>query len=153
MSNISIIMGIDPGANTGIAIYQNGRLVELQTIEPHQLVEVIETVEPDRVVFEDSRLISPTWKRGTAEAARLKIARDVGQIDAWCRLIVATCARLSIPAHGISPKNKGPKLNAEQFCALTGWAKPSNQHTRDAACVAWQFRRAAGERKLAEVRP
>jgi predicted RNase H-like nuclease (RuvC/YqgF family) len=137
---MNIIMGIDPGANTGIAIYQAGKLAELQTVEPHQLVEVIETVMPGRVVFEDSRLISPTWKRGVSNAAQLKIARDVGQIDAWCRLIVATCARLGIPAHGISPKHKGAKLDARQFTALTGWTGRSNEHSRDAACVAWQFR-------------
>lgn len=137
---MNIIMGIDPGANTGIAIYQAGKLAELQTVEPHQLVEVIETVMPGRVVFEDSRLISPTWKRGVSNAAQLKIARDVGQIDAWCRLIVATCARLGIPAHGISPKHKGAKLDARQFTALTGWAGRSNQHERDGATLAWQFR-------------
>ena len=139
---MSVTVGIDPGTHTGVAIYRAGRLVELQTIEPHQLVEVIETVMPVRVVFEDSRLISPTWKRGVSNAAQLKIARDVGQIDAWCRLIVATCDRLRIPAHGISPKAKGSKLNAEQFKALTGWAGRSNQHERDGATLAWQFRRA-----------
>ena len=147
----TIIMGIDPGSHTGIAIYEGGRLAELQTVEPHQLVEVIETVMPIRVVFEDSRLISPTWKRDTTEAARLKIARDVGQIDAWCRLIVATCARLGIPAHSVSPRDKGAKLNAERFQQLTGWNGSSNEHTRDAACVAWQLRRAVGERRLIEV--
>lgn len=143
MSGMSIIMGIDPGSNTGIAIYQAGRLMELQTIEPHQLPEVIETVGPGRVIYEDSRLQSCVWKRGVSNAAQLKIARDVGQIDAWCRLIVSTCERLGIPAHGISPKQKGEKLDAEQFEALTGWSGRSNQHARDAACVAWQFRRAS----------
>ena len=137
---MSVIMGIDPGSSTGIAIYRSGALVDLQTIEPFQLAETIAAISPARVVFEDSRLISPTWKRGTSEAARLKIARDVGQIDAWCRLIVATCARLKIPAHGISPKHKGAKLDARQFAALTGWIGRSNEHSRDAACVAWQFR-------------
>ena len=140
---MSVIMGVDPGSNTGIALFEGGKLTTLQTIEPHQLVEVIETVSPSRVVFEDSRLISPTWKRGVSNAAQLKIARDVGQIDAWCRLIVATCARLQIPAHGISPKQKGAKLDAAQFTALTGWEGRSNEHTRDAAALAWQFRRAA----------
>lgn len=143
---MSVTVGIDPGTHTGVAIYRAGRLVELQTIEPHQLVEVIETVMPARVVFEDSRLISPTWKRGVSNAAQLKIARDVGQIDAWCRLIVATCERLQIPAHGISPKAKGAKLSAAQFAVLTGWEGRSNEHSRDAACVAWQFRRASGVR-------
>ena len=151
MSSMSTIMGLDPGTHTGVAIYRAGALVELQTVEPHQLVEVIETVDPDRVVFEDSRLQPHTWKRGVSNAAQLKIARDVGQIDAWCRLIVATCGRLGIPAHSISPKAKGAKLDAGQFKALTGWVGRSNEHTRDAACVAWQLRNAAGSRPLVRV--
>jgi hypothetical protein len=137
---MSIIMGLDPGTHTGVALYQAGKLTELQTIDPFQLVEVIETVMPARVVFEDSRLQPHTWKRGVSNAEQLKIARDVGQIDAWCRLIVATCERLKIPAHGISPKAKGAKLKTEAFQQLTGWEGRSNQHARDAACVAWQFR-------------
>ena len=139
---MSIIMGVDPGTHTGIAIYRAGALADLQTIEPFQLVEVIETVDPDRVVFEDSRLQSHTWSRKLSAAAQLKVARDVGQIDAWCRLIVATCERLGIPAHGVSPKHKGAKLKAEQFEALTGWAGRSNQHERDGVMVAWTLRMA-----------
>ncbi len=140
---MSVIVGIDPGSNTGIAIYRAGALAELQTIDPHQLPETIERIAPARVVFEDSRLQSHTWSRKTSAAAQLKIARDVGQIDAWCRLIVATCGRLGIPAHGISPKHKGSKLDAEQFAQLTGWTGRSNQHVRDAAALAWQFRMAS----------
>ena len=139
----SIIIGIDPGTNTGVAIYRDGALFDLLTIEPFQLAETIADLSPARVVFEDSRLQSHTWRRGIHNTpAQLKIARDVGQIDAWCRLIVATCERLGIPAHGISPKNKGAKLDAEQFKALTGWSGRSNQHERDGAALAWQFRRA-----------
>lgn len=141
---MSTIIGIDPGSNTGIAIYRAGVLAELQTIEPHQLPEAIESIRPARVVFEDSRLQSHTWSRKLNAAAQLKVARDVGQIDAWCRLITATCERLGIPAHGISPKNKGAKLNAEQFERLTGWEGRTNEHQRDAAALAWQFRLARG---------
>jgi hypothetical protein len=43
---------------------------------------------------------------------------------------------MKINAHGISPKHKGRKLDAETFNKLTGWQKKSNQHERDAAmCV------------------
>lgn len=141
---MTVIVGIDPGSNTGIAIYRAGQLSELQTIEPFQVAETIEAIMPGRVVFEDSRLQSHTWSRKLSQAAQLKVARDVGQIDAWCRLIVATCERLGIPAHGISPKNKGSKLNAEQFEQLTGWTGRTNEHQRDAAALAWQFRMASG---------
>jgi hypothetical protein len=95
-----------------------------------------------RVVFEDSRLISHTWSTATSRAAALKMARNVGEIDAWCRLITQVCADMSLPALGISPKGKGQKINGQIFKSLTGWAGPSNQHERDAAMVAWPYRRA-----------
>ena len=51
--------------------------------------------------------------------------------------------RLDIPAHSISPLGKGHKMAADQFERITGWSKPSNQHERDAAMVAWPYRGAA----------
>lgn len=133
-----MIVGIDPGASTGIAIYHGGKLASLHTIEPHQLESVISTA--GRVVYEDSRLISHMFTTVKSRPAALKMARNVGEIDAWCKLIVAICDRKGIPVHGISPKHKGAKLDAAQFKAATGWTERSNQHERDAAMVAWTYR-------------
>lgn len=137
-----MIIGIDPGANTGIAVFKDGQLWKLETIEPYQIANYLTKAKPARVVFEDSRLISHNFTTVKARAAALKIARNVGEIDAWCKLIVAVCADMGISAYGISPKNKGAKLNAEQFAQMTGWAGKSNQHERDAALVGWAVRRA-----------
>lgn len=134
-----LILGLDPGASTGAALWRDGKLVKLATWEPVDIADCIRAINPARVIFEDSRLTSPVWSRGTSAAARIKIARNVGQVDAWCSLIVAVCGEMGIPAHGISPKGKGAKLNAEQFARVTGWTESSNQHTRDAAMVAWPF--------------
>jgi hypothetical protein len=139
-----MLLGIDPGANTGVAQYESGKLVRLDTIRPEHLPMVLAARRPNRVVFEDSRLQTHTWTRGRNAAATAKMARNVGEVDAWCKLIVATCADLGIPAHGISPKHKGAKLDAEQFAAVTGWTAQSNEHTRDAAMVAFPYRRVSG---------
>ena len=117
--------------------------MSLSTINPFQIHELLCVMRPQRVVFEDSRLISHSFTTVKSRAGALKIARNVGEIDAWCKLIVLACESLNIPAHGISPKAKGKKLNADQFKALTGWALKSNQHERDAAMVAWKYRGAA----------
>lgn len=141
-----IILGIDPGQNTGVATFVDGKLVGLQTIDPHQLPEFIRMSGAGRVIFEDSRLQSHLFSghksgvRPLSVAQRLKIARDVGRIDAWCSLITAVCADFGIPAHGISPQAKGAKLNFERFSAITGWTVRCNQHERDAAWVAWPYR-------------
>lgn len=140
---MNVILGIDPGANTGLAIYRDGSLVALRTIAPVELDTEIVALWPTRIIFEDSRLQSHTWTKASSRAAAAKMARSVGQVDAWCSLIVAICAKHGIPAHGISPLGKGGKLNAEAFEKATGWTASSNEHNRDAAMVAWPYRRAA----------
>jgi len=136
-----MIIGIDPGANTGLAFYKGGKLVDLVTISPCLIGECVSGAK--RVVFEDSRLTSHVFTTTASRAAALKMARNVGEIDAWCKLIVSVCAVKGIDAHGISPKAKGAKLDAAKFAALTGWQGKSNQHERDAAMVAYQYRAAA----------
>ena len=139
-----LILGIDPGANTGLAYYTDGQLTALRTIEPHALGHFLREAGAARVVFEDSRLEKRLWNARTkgAYGAALATARSVGQVDAWCSLIDAICAELGIPAHGISPTAKGAKVDAAAFGRITGWTGRSNQHERDAGMVAWPFRNA-----------
>ena len=138
-----IVMGIDPGQATGTALYRDGELRALRTVAPVEIQALIREVLPDVVLFEDSRLQSRVWTANKLRpGANLKIARDVGRIDAWCELIEATCKPLQIACYGISPKGKGSKLDADQFRQVTGWVGRSNQHERDGAMVAWPYRRA-----------
>ena len=140
---MSVIIGLDPGVNTGLAVYQQGALVELATIHPAGIRAALVQWSPRRVVFEDSRLQSFSWTTDRNRAVALKKARNVGEVDAWCKLIVEHCAELGIAAHSVSPKGKGAKIEEQdRFNAITGWTGRSNQHTRDAAMVAWPYRRA-----------
>lgn len=138
-----MIIGVDPGSNTGMATFTNGKLILLETVSPIVMVAIIKLRRPDRVIFEDSRLTSFMFTTVKSRPAALKMARNVGEIDAWCKLIDAVCEEFGIISHGISPKGKGAKLDAAKFNALTGWGGDSNQHTRDAAMIAWPYRRAA----------
>jgi hypothetical protein len=131
------ILGIDPGANTGVAIFVDGQLTEIETTTPWRLREKFEGV--GLVVLEDSTLQSHVWTPAKGTAA-LKIARNIGEIDAWCKLIKAECGARGIAYRSISPKDKGAKLTADEFKKLTGWTGKSNQHERDAAMVAWRYR-------------
>lgn len=137
---MKVVMGIDPGTNTGLAVIQDGKLYQLQTIHPLDIATMLAQWAPDRVIFEDSRLTSHLFTTNQKAAVAKSMARKVGQVDMVCGLIVEACARLGIPAHGISPKGKGKKLNAEQFMAATGWTESSNEHQRDAAMVAYPYR-------------
>ena len=134
------VIGIDPGMNTGMARYVYGALVELETVMPWEVRVALDALRPALVVFEDSRKQSHTWTRIASRDASLKMARNVGEIDAWCKLIEAECAALGIRCMGVSPTGKGAKLAAPAFKKLTGWDGKSNQHARDAAIVAWPYR-------------
>ena len=140
---MSIVIGIDPGINTGVAVFIDGRLTRLETIHPDEVAAYIQAAQPSRVVFEDSRLQSHVWTNSHSRAAAAKLARNVGEVDAWCRLIAHACGKLGIPAHGVSPKGKGAKMDTDSFRELTGWQGRTNAHERDAAMVCWPYRRAS----------
>lgn len=140
---MTTIIGIDPGANTGIAIFTGGKLEILHTIAPHQIPEFLRSAGAKRVIFEDSRLTSFVFTTVKSLPAALKMARNVGTVDAWCSLITLTCGELGIACHGVSPKGKGAKLDAKAFARATGWLAASNEHTRDAAMVAYPYRGAS----------
>lgn len=145
----SIVLGIDPGMNTGFAIYENGKLVNLQTGSPWDMAAMIRHLTPAQVVFEDSRLQSNVWNATGTRAQACKISRNVGQIDAWCSYILAVCEQARVPVLSISPKGKGKKIDAAEFGALTGWIGQSNQHCRDAAMVAWPYRMTKSKKEAA----
>lgn len=134
------VLGIDPGVNTGVAYYINGKLLALQTIQPIDIQDCIQKSLCDLIVFEDSRLQSAVWVPSKNKAVANNIARKIGQVDALCSLIEDTCNRYEIKFMRVSPKAKGAKMNSEDFNLFTGWEHRSNQHERDAAMVAWQLR-------------
>lgn len=135
-----ILLGIDPGANTGLALYRDSKLVGMRTVTPLLLIDALRQVCPDIVVMEDSRLQRAVWHKSPGA---IKIARDVGRIDGWCDLIEAACTHMGTDLIKISPKDKGAKLDAVAFQAATGWKGQTNAHERDAAMVAWGLRSVA----------
>ena len=138
---MSVVIGIDPGANTGVAVYVGGHLTQLLTMDVLAALEMIKENKIALVCLEDSTLTSHIFTaKGVSHAAALKVARNIGEVDACCKLIKQTCAKLNIPYLSISPKQKGKKMARKEFDALTGCSIPSNQHERDAAMVAWSLR-------------
>ena len=143
------LIDIDPGKNTGIAIYRDGALCELHTLSPDMIESLLVRVRPDLVVFEDSRQQSPVFSRGVSARATLKIAHNIGEIDMLCRQIEEMCRRHGLESVGVSPLRKGAKVDAERFAVVTGWIRRSNQHERDAAMVAHPYHRA----EIGKIRP
>lgn len=136
------VIGIDPGVNTGVAVYEDGSLVHLETIQPMEYPMLLSSyaMEPLFICFEDSRLQSHVWIPSQSKGVAASISRKIGMVDAMCFMLEGLCLQYGVAFFKVSPKQKGIKVDAELFKKLTRWDKRSNQHERDAAMVAWQFR-------------
>ena len=169
---MTMVVGIDPGQKCGIAVYEDGEMRELFTVAPHELLgtlrlRLVAVMKREKanvgannhsplmaVIYEDSRLQSFLWNaRGKHQlGVALKAARNVGMVDAICAQIAGWCEDEGVRYYGVSPKDKGAKLDAEAFKNITGWTARSNQHERDAALVAWPYRRIRAEKLAQDVR-
>jgi hypothetical protein len=138
------VIGLDPGAEFGIAVYIDGKLTELRTGNISEATH--SHVDADLLVYEDARQQSNIFSAVGNVRTKMKIAQDVGGIKMLCAFVEFFRLRSNMPLIGVSPRQKGKKLNAAQFKAITGWSKPSNQHTRDAAMVAFKYRHGLGQR-------
>jgi hypothetical protein len=140
MNTKNIVLGIDPGAKTGVATFIDGSLHQIQTLTHQDLLKLLVdgTIngKVTAVIFEDSTKQKHVWHRtGLTAPAMMRVARNVGMVDEMCRNIVRVCSEQGIPAVAVSPLGKGAKLSAEVFKKRIGWQPRTSQHGRDAAMV------------------
>lgn len=144
----NVVLGIDPGKHCGAAFFKEKKLVVLETYDVFGIMNVIKKLdEKDLVVIEDSRLQSVSFNDRASDNKRVAFVkgRAVGGVDMICSLIESLCLDYQIPMIKLSPKAKGAKLDSESFKKKTGWTDQSNVHERDAAMVAWPYRRGVKE--------
>lgn len=132
----SRIVGIDPGVNTGFAIWHCDRkeLIEVATMGITVAMKHVQVMERSgslkRVVFEDARLRKWFGTKG-AEAAQ-----GAGSIKRDCSIWEEFLSGLTgIPFQMVSPKGKGKKIDAATFVRLTKWDGRTSEHARDAAML------------------
>lgn len=133
-----IIIGIDPGVNTGFAAWDT-EAKKLLEVSCYQAVEAEIRVlryciwyEPNVfLLFEDARLRK--WY-GTKGAEALQ---GVGSIKRDCSRWEEFCIYHKIPHKGIAPQKGATKWTAERFAKVTGWKGKTNEHARDAAMMVY----------------
>lgn len=138
-----VVVGIDPGKNTGFASIDGGKIEHMKTLSVLEAIDLIDcwSFSIDLVVLKDSTLQTHVFSDpGVKTDAAMKIARNDGEIDGYCKLIRQRCIDLQVSIKSVSPKNKGPKIEPVYFKKITGWDGPSNQHERDAVMLAWPYR-------------
>ena len=147
MSKTTTVIGIDPGVNTGLAIYDMAaeRFTEITS---GKILDILRYLHPklNNIVMEGGRLPVPPaetilvlmedarQRKWFGQTSR-EVLQGAGSIKRDCQIwedfLGGSHAR-----HKFLPPSKGTtKWPAHQFKALTGWTKRTNEHSRDAAVL------------------
>lgn len=140
----AIIIGIDPGTNTGFARYDRmaKRLVQVDTLPIHKAMQQVQAAHVagyvHMVVFEDARL-RKWFGHSDLRMARsgAGIREGVGSVKRDCSIWADFLGDLGVPYKALKPSAGMTKLDAEPFAKLTGWTARTSNHARDAAMLCW----------------
>ena len=137
--NRTLYIGIDPGANTGVAVWDktSRRLEVVDTMTITRALELVtanvelcKTFGGEVVVYiEDAR--KRTWF-GSSNREKLQGA---GSVKRDCSIWETFCEELGVECRKIAPKNNTTKLTAAQFKVLTNWQGRTSDHARDATML------------------
>lgn len=148
-----IMIGIDPGQQTGMAISRDGCLEKIATTT---LVAAMDRVDrllngaaTLKVVLEDPRQYTAFGGARNKASRRYGAGYVVAHRDAW----VEFCEIRGIPIQLVAPYHNKTKLNAQRFHQITGWKQPTSVHGRDAAMLIFGMRIAKAPAEPADIDP
>jgi len=130
-------IGIDPGTETGYAHWLRPakNFFELDTVMIHRAMNrILAFQERGFLLFvrlEDARL--RTWFGKTGP----EVWKGAGSIMRDCRIWEDFLKDMSVPFELVPPRNNKTKVTHDYFTRLTGWTKPTNEHSRDAAMLVY----------------
>lgn len=136
-----IIIGCDPDSSkSGIALYQDGKLVDLSCLDLGCIYRNFENISDSKIEAElhienvCGTSAAFTAKQAKSQAAKLKIAQNIGQVK-QAQIEIERIAEhfgIKVVRHPISSKwKKG--ASKKEFDRLTGWTGKSNEDSRSAA--------------------
>ena len=133
-----IVVGIDPGQNTGLAVWDtvSRAFLDIRCSGIVDAMRYLSELQSERqiglLVFEDARKWLPREKslkefKGRAMGAG-SVRRDSAIWEEWCRTF-------AIPFVAVPPRAGMTKLSDIQFQGITGYDRRTNEHGRDAAML------------------
>ena len=132
---MKVVIGIDPGVNTGVAVADGGKLIRVESMNAVEaegcVMQCIEMYGLPNVFvrFEDARMRQWFGSKG------VEALQGAGSIKRDCSRWEEFLTHHNIPHARIAPKANRTKLTADQFKRITGWQGRTNEHARDAAML------------------
>lgn len=135
-----IVVGIDPGLNTGIAVWETSSrsFLDIRTVGIVAGMDYLDELRTRQgiahVVFEDAR--KRTWIPREKDIAQMKgRAMGAGSVKRDCAIWEEWCIARHIQFVATKPRAGMTKLTDEQFRRLSGYDRRTNNHGRDAAML------------------
>jgi hypothetical protein len=137
------VIGIDPGVNTGLAVYNvmRGGLDEVTTTDFWEAYEYVTRVYEQvntLLVIEDASLNAPTFRKKGNGSVQDRLCRNVGGVQRESQLLIAGFERAGYIV--IRERPTQAKWDDAAFRAITGWDVKESAHGRDAARLCYGMR-------------
>ena len=125
-----ILIGIDPGKNTGLAVIKDGKLVRCETMLIHEAMKELEGFGPDYVEYDIHVVVEDARKRsGKPEAAQ-----GAGSVKRDSSIWEDFLTDLKISFKMVAPRKNGTRFRDQIFRAsYPYWKKRTSEHSRIAA--------------------
>lgn len=132
----NFLIGIDPGKNTGFAVYntQEKAFVSCNTYSFWEAVDLLSYYKKfGFCAYVELPRNKHVWHSGAkSQNAKNRTAVNVGSVIREAELIVEWLKREQVEHKIVAPKGK---VNDAVFRKLTGWTGRTSQHARDAAMM------------------
>ncbi len=129
-----MIIGIDPGQNTGIAMCDGGKLINLVTSNFWGAIECIDKYPLAFFIVESPNTKSVWHNRAKSVKTIQRTGVNVGSCLREAELIIDYLNIKNVKYKSVHPSGK---INAAMFKKITGFDGRTNQHTRDAGMMAF----------------
>lgn len=141
-----VLIGIDTGVNTGFAVaIDQGKGGQLQDVDSHTITQAMSKVlelakengkENLKLFIEDAR--KRTWF-GRIDSEQKKygagVREGIGSVKRDAQIWEQWCKEQGLKYQMVHPAANKTKTDAKYFLKVTGWAKRTNEHARDAAML------------------
>ncbi|MVT11357.1 hypothetical protein GO493_24035 [Chitinophaga sp. ysch24] len=134
-------MGIDPGVNTGIAIWnrQKKAFDQVSCMKIHVAMQLLQ--DQLKIVVAGALLVRLEDARQHiwfGDGAQKRI-QGAGSVKRDCGIWQDFLEEKGIPYQLVPPKKNKTKVNATWFASVSGWKERTNNHARDAAMLVLNF--------------
>lgn len=145
-----IVIGIDPGQNTGFAVWDSfeKKFISLLTVSFWEAISLLQQAKTREdiglcrleVVVEDVTQNKPIFMKENRSKSGVKgfsrIASNVGMNKRDCQLLIQWCEVNGVKVVTVKPTKKSlTKLDAESFLKITKYSSSTSQHARDAGML------------------